>query len=155
MDCVPADAVGCGRVVGALAMVGTTSGTRHVSVAGVVDPATGQPIVEDSSFQLASMTKAVTSVAAMQLVERGLLDLDAPIGALLPPLDDAQVLIGFDDRERPILREAKCPITLRHLLSHTSGLGNSGSGGAGCCCAAALVSLEPWPAMRSRSRGRR
>jgi CubicO group peptidase (beta-lactamase class C family) len=70
---------------------------------------------EHSLFWLASMTKPITSVAAMQLVERGLLSLDAPIGDLLPELAEPQIL------EDGTLRPAVQKITLRHLLTHTAG----------------------------------
>jgi CubicO group peptidase (beta-lactamase class C family) len=75
----------------------------------------------DSVFWIASMTKAVTAVAAMQLVEQGRLALDTPIGTVLPELADPRVLEGFDEAGAPLLRPAKAPITLRHLLTHTSG----------------------------------
>jgi CubicO group peptidase (beta-lactamase class C family) len=77
----------------------------------------------DTIFRLASMTKAVTSTAAMQLVEQGRLQLDQPIGNVLPELAAPQVLEGFDDSGAPRLRPAKRPITLRHLLTHTAGFG--------------------------------
>jgi methyl acetate hydrolase len=77
----------------------------------------------DTIFRIASMTKAVTSVAAMQLVEQGKLQLDQPIGNVLPELSAPQVLEGFDDAGAPHLRPAKRPITLRHLLTHTAGFG--------------------------------
>jgi methyl acetate hydrolase len=75
----------------------------------------------DSVFWIASMTKAMTAVAAMQLVEQGKLSLDAPIGKLLPDLAAPQVLEGFDANGEPKLRPAKNPITLRHLMTHTAG----------------------------------
>ena len=75
----------------------------------------------DTVFHLASMTKAVTCVAAMQQVERGLIDLDEPIGRFVPELAAPHVLDGFDAAGAPILRSARRPITLRLLLSHTSG----------------------------------
>lgn len=79
------------------------------------------PMTEDSIFWLASMTKAVTAVAAMQLVEHGKLSLDAPIGDLLTSLGKAQVFDGFAADGSVKLRAPVRPVTLRHLLTHTSG----------------------------------
>src|SRR6201996_6995716 len=76
----------------------------------------------DTVFWIASMTKAITSTAAMQLVEQGKLALDAQISDVLPELSAPQVLEGFDPSGEPRLRPAKRPITLRHLLTHTAGL---------------------------------
>ena len=75
----------------------------------------------DTVFWIASMTKALTSVAAMQQVEQGKLDLDEPIGQRIPELANPVVLEGFDADGSPQLRPARRPITLRHLLSHTAG----------------------------------
>ena len=83
----------------------------------------GAPMTADTVFWIASMTKAVTSTAAMQLVEEGKLALDRPIAAVLPELAAPQVLEGFDDAGEPRLRAARRPITLRHLLTHTAGFG--------------------------------
>ena len=75
----------------------------------------------DSVFWIASMTKAITTAAGMQLVEQGKLSLDDPIGKLLPDLASPQVLDGFDAKGEPKLRPAKNPITLRQLMTHTAG----------------------------------
>jgi len=76
----------------------------------------------DTVFWIASMTKAITSAAAMQLVEQGKLALDAQISDVLPELSTPQVLEGFHPSGEPRLRPAKRAITLRHLLTHTAGL---------------------------------
>lgn len=108
-------------IAGAVAMTGNRAGTTAMQVIG--HDGTGAPLTADSVFQLASMTKAIVSVAAMQLVEAGKLALDAPIGDVLPDLADARVITGFGDDDSVVTRPAVRPITLRHLLTHTSGLG--------------------------------
>ncbi|MBV9064244.1 MAG: beta-lactamase family protein, partial [Methylobacteriaceae bacterium] len=75
----------------------------------------------DTVVWLASMTKAVTSTAAMQLVEQGRLSLDEPIGTLLPQLAAPRILEGFDETGATRFRSAKTPITLRQLLTHRAG----------------------------------
>jgi CubicO group peptidase (beta-lactamase class C family) len=81
------------------------------------------PVTLDTVFWYASMTKALVATGAMQLVERGLVSLDEPLGSLLPGLAAPQVLEGYTPGGEPILRPAKRPVTLRHLLTHTSGYG--------------------------------
>jgi methyl acetate hydrolase len=76
-----------------------------------------------SVFRIFSMTKPVTSVAAMQLVEQGKLDLDAPISRYLPELATLNILTGYDTTNHPILRPATRQPNLRQLLSHTAGYG--------------------------------
>ena len=110
-----------GAIPGAVAMIGNRAGITETIVIGT--NGAGQPLAADSVFQLASMTKAVVSVAAMQLVEHGKLSLDAPLGDLLPDLADPQVITGFADDGTVHTRPAARPITLRHLLTHTAGFG--------------------------------
>ena len=85
------------------------------------DVTSGTPMTPDTVVWIASMTKAVTGACAMQLVEQGRLSLDEPIATVLPELARMQVLEGFAPDGAPRLRPAQRPITLRHLLTHTSG----------------------------------
>ncbi|HEV8412179.1 MAG TPA: serine hydrolase domain-containing protein [Bryobacteraceae bacterium] len=103
------------------AMVATQDRILYSGSFGKRDSASGIDIQPDSIFQIASMTKAITSVAAMQLVERGKLKLDEPVARHLPELGKLDVIQGFEPNGKPILRPATKAITLRHLLTHTSG----------------------------------
>jgi methyl acetate hydrolase len=111
------------EVPGVVAMAATRDGTLYAGAFGRRGLPAGPAMTTDSVFWIASMTKAITSTAAMQLVERGKLDLDGPIGEVLPALAAPQVLEGFDSTGEPRLRPAKRPITLRRLLTHTAGFG--------------------------------
>jgi methyl acetate hydrolase len=108
---------------GAVALIADRDGVRFAEAYGDADATSGEAMRVDTIFQIASMTKAVVSAGAMQLVESGKLELDGPVGGLLPQLAAPQVLTGFTDGGDPQLRAATRPITLRHLLTHTSGLG--------------------------------
>jgi len=123
IDAVLRRAAQAGEVPGVVAAAATDKGVFYQGAFGTRDLAKGPQMTADTIFRLASMTKAVTSVAAMQLVEQGKLQLDQPIGNVLPELAAPQVLEGFDDAGSPRLRPAKRPITLRHLLTHTAGFG--------------------------------
>lgn len=81
-----------------------------------------QPMKEDAMFLLASMTKLLTSIAALQLVEAGLVKLDDDVSRILPEVGEQKILKGFDG-DTPILEDRKNSLTLRHLLTHTSGFG--------------------------------
>jgi CubicO group peptidase (beta-lactamase class C family) len=118
-----AAAVAQGNLPGAVGIIVDREGIRHAEAVGHADMATGRAMEVDTLCQIASMTKALVSTGAMQLVEQGRLSLDADIGALLPELAKPQVLTGFDDKGQPELRPAARAITLRHLLTHTAGLG--------------------------------
>src|SRR5438128_1929854 len=81
------------------------------------------PMTLDTVVWIASMTKAITATAAMQLVENGKLGLERAASEVVPELAAAKVLEGFDAAGKPRLRAPKRPITLRHLLTHTAGFG--------------------------------
>jgi methyl acetate hydrolase len=108
-----------GDVPGVAAGVATSDGVIFEAAHGQRDLA-GTPMTKDAIFRIASMTKAVTGACAMQMVEQGKLDLDSPIARVLPELAEPKVLEGYE-AGKPKLRPAKRPITLRHLLTHTSG----------------------------------
>ena len=123
IDAVLRRAVDAKEVPGVVAMAVNDRGVIYEGAFGTRNLAQGPEMTLDTIFRIASMTKAVTSVAAMQLVEQGKLQLEEPIGNVLPELSAPQVLEGFDDAGAPRLRPAKRPITLRHLLTHTAGFG--------------------------------
>jgi methyl acetate hydrolase len=123
IDAVLRRAVDAKEVPGVVAVAANDKGVIYEGAFGTRDLAKGPDMTIDTIFRLASMTKAVTSVAAMQLVEQGKLQLEQPIGNILPELSAPQVLEGFDDAGAPRLRPAKRPITLHHLLTHTAGFG--------------------------------
>ncbi len=121
IDTVLRSAVESGAVPGLVALAADRDGLVYEGAFGRRGLDAPAPMTPDTVFWIASMTKAVTSVAAMQLVEEGRLSLDAPLGRLLPGLAAPQVLEGFAADGTPRLRPARRPITLRHLLTHTAG----------------------------------
>jgi methyl acetate hydrolase len=109
------------EIPGVVAMAATGSEVIYQGAFGKRDLSKDDPMTADSVFWIASMTKAITAAAGMQLVEQGKLSLDEPIGKVLPDLAAPQVLEGFDADGEPKLRPAKSPITLRQLMTHTAG----------------------------------
>ncbi len=109
------------KIPAVVAMTGTADRITYAGAFGTRDAESGMKVGEDSIFAIASMTKAVTSAAAMQMVERGKMTLDEPASKHLPELGMLQVLEGFDGSGKALLRPAKKPVTLRQLLTHTSG----------------------------------
>ena len=121
IDAVLRAATDAKDVPGLVAMAATDKDVLYEGVFGTRDLAKGEAMTRDSVFRIASMTKAVTSTAAMQLVEQGRLKLEEPVPNIDAALGAPQVLEGFDASGAPKLRPAKRPITLRHLLTHTAG----------------------------------
>ena len=109
------------KIPAVVGMIASGSRTLYAGAFGRRD-SSGVPVQVDSVFQIMSMTKAVTTVAALQLVEQQKVDLDEPVARHLPQFEKIQVLEGFDSDGTPSLRAAITAPTLRHLLTHTSGL---------------------------------
>lgn len=120
-DTVLRAGVAAGDVPGVAAMATTRDGMIYAGSFGKRVLGQDAAMTTDTVARIASMTKAITGTAAMQLVEQGKLDLESPASRWLPALDTIQVLDGWDANGQPRLRPPKRPITLRHLLTHTSG----------------------------------
>ena len=108
-------------VSGVVAIAATDEGILYEGSFGQRELDKDSPMTSDTVVWVASMTKAMTAASAMQLVERGELDLDAPAADILPILEETQVLEGFDNAGVPLLRPPRRRMTLRHLLTHTAG----------------------------------
>lgn len=113
--------VSAGDVPGVVAAVSNRETILYESGFGERTLGKGTAMTPDTVCWIASMSKAITSVAAVQLVERGKLDLDAPASKVVPAIAEAQVLTGFDAAGKPTLRAPKRQVTLRHLLTHSAG----------------------------------
>jgi methyl acetate hydrolase len=121
IDTVLQGAVARGDVPGVVALAAGEDGVLYEGAAGVREAGGDEPITPDTMMRIASMTKMVATVAALQLVERGDLDLDAPVETYRPEFADLQVLEGFDGDE-PRLRPPASRATVRQLATHTAGL---------------------------------
>ena len=123
LDTILSDAVRSKKMPGIVAAAATGAGVLYEGAFGVRQFGAEAPMTRDTVVWIASMTKAITATAAMQLVEKGKLALEAPVDAVVPQLAAARVLEGFDAGGQPRLRAPRRPITLRHLLTHTAGFG--------------------------------
>ena len=110
-------------VPGVVALITDRERVLYQGAFGVADVATGRPLTTDALFRIASMTKPITSVALMQLVEQGRLGLEDPAEKYLPELAGLKVIESFDPATGAYqVRPASRPPTVRHFLTHTSGL---------------------------------
>ncbi len=123
LDEILASGVARGAAPGVVAVVVDRDSVRYEGAFGERSLGSGHAMAADTVGAIFSMTKAVTAAAAMQLVERGRLSLDAPASDVCPELGACAVLTGFDESGRPELRPAASSTTLRQLLTHTSGFG--------------------------------
>lgn len=123
IDALLRTSVDAGAAPGLVAVVGNRDALLYSGAADAVRPPDDRRLTPDTIFWLASFTKLVTAIAALQLVERGLIGLDTPVDKILPAMADYCVLDDFGRGGEPLLRPARRPITLRHLLAHCSGLG--------------------------------
>jgi methyl acetate hydrolase len=121
IDNVLLTAVDNDAVPGVVAMAADRDGVVYEGAAGLRSAADSDQITPDTVMRIASMTKMVTTTAALQLAEQGSLDLDAPVDTYRPEFADLQVLEGFDG-DSPRLRPPASRATVRNLLTHTSGL---------------------------------
>jgi CubicO group peptidase (beta-lactamase class C family) len=112
--------IAAGALPGVAGMVANERDVLYGRAFGVGDIDTGQPLRVDDVFFIASMTKAITSLACAQLIEQARLGLEDDAAALVPKMV-AKVLTGFDANGQPILRDPRRKVTVRHLLTHTSG----------------------------------
>lgn len=110
------------KIPAVAAVVATADKVTYTGAFGKRDGSSGVDVKPDSIFRIASMTKAITTTAAMQLVEQGKVSLTGPASKYLPELGKVEVLDGFDGAGKPMLRPPNNPVELRHLMTHTSGL---------------------------------
>ena len=112
------------EVAGVVVMAADRKGIIYQGAFGVADIADARPLKLDALFRIASMTKAVTSTAAMQLVEQGRFAIEDPVEKYLPEFAKLSVFESFDGATGAYrVRPATKAVTVRHLLTHTSGLG--------------------------------
>jgi CubicO group peptidase (beta-lactamase class C family) len=110
-----------GRLAGWHVVVARDGQVVHSTVAGDRDAEAGLPVTDDTRWRIYSMSKPITSVAAMILVERGLLELTDPISRWLPEFAEPRVYVKGSS-SKPLLEAATEPIRVWHLLTHTAGL---------------------------------
>src|SRR6478735_5950818 len=121
VDQVLARAIDEGVAPGVVALAADDEDVVYIGAFGARELGKAPCMSPDTVMWIASMTKVVTSVAALQLVEQGRIRLDGPLSEYLPELAAIQVLEGFDAVGTPRVRPPCRPMTLRHLLTHTSG----------------------------------
>jgi CubicO group peptidase (beta-lactamase class C family) len=125
LDAALKQATGDDGYLGAVALVADHDGVIYRGVSGHADLRGRRPLREDAIFRIYSMTKPVTSVAALMLVEQGRLGLDDPVAKYLPAFSRMQRVVG-GDVDAPQLVPVAGTLTVRHLLTHTAGFATGG-----------------------------
>jgi CubicO group peptidase (beta-lactamase class C family) len=111
-----------GKIAGGVTMMARHGKVIHLKAVGMADREAGKAMQTDAIFRIASMSKPITTVAIMKLYEQGKLDLDDAVSKYIPEFKNPEVLVSV----KPLRAEpAKREITIRHLLTHTSGLGST------------------------------
>jgi CubicO group peptidase (beta-lactamase class C family) len=124
IDSMCANAVKQGNIPGVVSLVARNGKIVHWKAYGMADNQAGRPLKRDDIFRIASQSKAITSTAVMMLWEEGRFQLDDPISKYIPEFKNPQVLKTFTYRDTTYTTQpAKSEITIRHLLTHTSGIG--------------------------------
>jgi CubicO group peptidase (beta-lactamase class C family) len=110
-----------GVIAGAVTVVGNAAGVQHHEAVGSLSLESGQPMPNDGLFRIASMTKPITALGIMILQDEGKLSVDDPVEKHLPEFK-GQLLVDSREGDRVVLKKPPRPITIRDLLTHTSGL---------------------------------
>jgi len=118
------DDINNNKIPGAVVLVGNEKGIVYQKAFGVKNPLTNEKYATDDIFRIASMTKAITSVAVLKLWEDGRINLDDPIEKYIPEFKDAEILVSFNEKDSSYTSKPSTKkITIRQLLTHTSGIG--------------------------------
>ena len=115
------DGIKSGNIPGVVAVAANSDGIIYQEAVGKSNIAKDINITTESLFHIASMTKPITTVAVLQLVEQGKVNLDGAAADYLPHLVNVMVLEGYDKDGQPILKKPRTVMTVRNLLNHTSG----------------------------------
>ena len=114
-------AVKDGKLPMSVALIANSEGVLFTHASGYRDSENGQMMRPDSIFAIASMTKLITTIAVLQLVEAGLIELDSGLDQYLPETINPKIIRGFDKDDDPIFVDAARSPTVRELITHTSG----------------------------------
>tara|TARA_B100001564_G_scaffold331634_1_gene317822 strand:+ start:74 stop:1345 length:1272 start_codon:yes stop_codon:yes gene_type:complete len=112
------------NIPGAVILIGDEKGINYQKSYGIKNPETNEEYNNDDIFRIASMTKAITSFGVVKLWEKGLIDFDDPIKKYIPEFEYVQILDSFNENDSSYTTKKRIKdITIRQLLTHTSGIG--------------------------------